>query len=77
MTETLYHYYTCNFNAQKAAEKLFVHRTTFFYRMSKIQKLAAFHIEDSKETCQVLLALMALKYEQRGEDNDKINCNRH
>lgn len=45
--------------------------------MSKIQKLAAFHIEDSKETCQVLLALMALKYEQRGEDNDKINCNRH
>ena len=48
-----------------------------FYRMSKIQKLAAFHIEDSKETCQVLLALMALKYEQRGEDNDKINCNRH
>lgn len=77
LTETLYHYYTCNFNAQKAAEKLFVHRTTFFYRMSKIQKLAAFHIEDSKETCQVLLALMALKYEQRGEDNDKINCNRH
>ena len=43
----------------------------------EIQKLAAFHIEDSKETCQVLLALMALKYEQRGEDNDKINCNRH
>ena len=42
LTETLYHYYTCNFNAQKAAEKLFVHRTTFFYRMSKIQKLAAF-----------------------------------
>ena len=45
--------------------------------MSKIQKLAVFHIEDPKETCQVLLALMALKYEQRGEDNDKINRNRH
>lgn len=77
LTETLYYYYTCNFNAQKASEKLFVHRTTFFYRMSKIQKLAAFHIEDPKETCQVLLALMALKHEQRGENNDKINRNRH
>ena len=77
LTETLYHYYTCNFNAQKAAEKLFVHRTTFFYRMSKIQKLAAFHIEDPGETCQILLALMALKDEQRGENNDKINRNRH
>ena len=64
LMETLYHYYTCNFNAQKAADRLFVHRTTFFYRMSKIQKIAAFHIEDPEETCQVLLALMALKYEK-------------
>lgn len=52
-------------------------KDNIFYRMSKIQKLAVFHIEDPKENCQVLLALMALKYEQRGEDNDKINCNRH
>lgn len=58
-------------------DNIFYRMSKIFNRMSKIQKLAVFHIEDPKENCQVLLALMALKYEQRGEDNDKINCNRH
>lgn len=60
LLETLYHYYACQFNAQLAAQKLFIHRTTFFYRMNKIQKIALFHPEDPKETCQIMLAFQAL-----------------
>lgn len=60
LVRTLYQYYTNQFNAQLAAQKLFIHRTTFFYRMNKIQKIAAFHPEDPAETCQILLAFSAM-----------------
>ena len=61
LLETLYQYYACQFNAQLAAQKLFIHRTTFFYRMNKIQKIAAFRPEDPVETCQIMLAFQALR----------------
>lgn len=63
LVNTLYQYYTCQFNAQLAAQKLFIHRTTFFYRMNKIQHIASFHPEDPTETTQILLAFQALKQE--------------
>jgi len=61
LVETLYQYYTNQFQAQAAADKLFIHRTTFFYRLNKIQKLAPFHPDNPRETCQILLALLAWK----------------
>lgn len=61
LAQTLYHYYTCQFNAQIAAQKLFIHRTTFFYRLRKIQSIAPIHPDDPEETCQMLLAFAALK----------------
>lgn len=38
--DTLYQYIRCGVNASVAAEKLFIHRTTFSYRMRKINSLA-------------------------------------
>ena len=64
LLETLYQYYANQFQVQAAADKLFIHRTTFFYRMNKIQRLAQFHPDDLKETCQIMLALYALRAEQ-------------
>lgn len=61
LVETLYQYYTNQFQVQAAADKLFIHRTTFFYRMNKIQKLAPIHTDDLEETCQMMLALLAWK----------------
>jgi len=61
LAQTLYQYYANQFNAQLAAQKLFIHRTTFFYRLNKIQKIAPFHPEDPAETCQILLAFSAMK----------------
>lgn len=62
LVQTLYQYYACQFNAQLAAQKLFIHRTTFFYRLNKIQKIAQFHPEDPEETTQVMLAFQALRH---------------
>lgn len=64
LTETLYQYYACQFNAQKAAEKLFIHRTTFFYRLNKIRKIAPFHPEDIRETTYILAAFALLAHEK-------------
>jgi hypothetical protein len=65
---TLYYYYTCEFNGQQAAEKLFIHRTTFFYRMNKIQKIASFHPADAEETSHILLAFQLMKEERSGNE---------
>lgn len=63
LVKTLHQYYICQFNAQLAAQKLFIHRTTFFYRMNKIHQIAAFHPDDPVETAQIMLAFQALVWE--------------
>ena len=60
LTRTLYQYYISQFNGQLAADHLFIHRTTFFYRLNKIRKIASFHPENPKETAQILLAFQLM-----------------
>lgn len=60
LLETLRQYYRSQFNAQLTSERLFIHRTTFFYRLRKIQNIAPFHPEDPVETRQFLLAFEAM-----------------
>lgn len=71
LVRTLRQYYACQFNAQLAAQKLFIHRTTFFYRMNKIQQIAAFHPDDPVETAQIMLAFQALTRE-KNENKDQM-----
>ena len=60
LTWTLYQYYISQFNGQLAADRLFIHRTTFFYRLNKIRKIASFHPENPKEIAQILLAFQLM-----------------
>ncbi|MBR5995570.1 MAG: helix-turn-helix domain-containing protein [Eubacteriaceae bacterium] len=46
LTETLYAYLCCHFNESRAAETLFIHRTTFLYRMNKLRSLVQLDLED-------------------------------
>lgn len=64
LTETLYQYYACNFSIQAASAKLFIHRTTFFYRMNKIKSLTNLHPEDPREVALILLMLTTLRNEK-------------
>lgn len=45
---TLQTYLECDRNAAKAAEKLHLHRSTFFYRMKKLEELLDVSLTDSK-----------------------------
>lgn len=61
LTETLYQYYANNFSIQEASAKLYIHRTTFFYRMNKIKKMVHLHPENPKEVALILLILTEMK----------------
>ena len=46
LAETLYAYLASHFNASRAAEMLFIHRTTFLYRMDRLRKLVKLDLDD-------------------------------
>lgn len=52
--KTLKSYLDCGYNMTTAAEAIYVHRTTFFRRMERIEKLTGLHLDDG-ETCQDLV----------------------
>lgn len=54
LLKTLKAYLLDGFNMTNAANKIFVHRTTFFRRMEKIADLTGLNLED-ESTCQNLL----------------------
>ena len=43
---TLYMYFQQQFNMSRAAEKLYIHRSTFINRMERIQELTHLNLED-------------------------------
>lgn len=65
LAKTLETYYNCKFNAAEAAKQLYIHRTTFFYRLNKIQQLAAIDVDDPQQRLQILLYFALAREEQR------------
>lgn len=55
---TLYQYILCRFNASKAAEALHIHRTTFLYRMRRIEQIVSLDLEDWNELMGIMLSYM-------------------
>lgn len=68
LVKTLETYYGCKFNAAEAAKKLFIHRTTMFYRLNKIQEIADID-HDNPEVRLHLLLSFALLHEEHSRDN--------
>lgn len=65
LVKTLKVYYNCKFNAAEAAKQLFIHRTTLFYRLNKIQQIAAIDHEDPRQRLQLQLCFALLEEQQR------------
>ena len=65
LTRTLEMYYNCKFNAAEAAKKLFIHRTTMFYRLNKIQEIADIDHDDPEARLHLMLSFALLREEQR------------
>ena len=65
-------YLTWQMNAVKAAKKLFIHRSTFLYRMAHIKELIHIDLENPDQLLYLLLTCKLLEQEERtgesGED---------
>lgn len=62
--ETLRAYITNQMNAVQAAKALFIHRSTFLYRMAHIKELMKLDLEDSDQLLYLLLSYKLLDREE-------------
>lgn len=62
--KTLKAYLDTNLSATKAAGELFIHRSTFLYRLEKIQEILQTSLEDSDEIFYLNYSLRILEYEK-------------
>ena len=58
---TLKTYITCQMNAVQAAKKLFIHRSTFLYRMAHIKELVQIDLEDPDQLLYLLMTYRLLE----------------
>ncbi|NMA68285.1 MAG: hypothetical protein GX958_02565 [Desulfitobacterium sp.] len=59
---TLYTFLISEYNITQAAEKVFVHRTTFVRRMERIKELTQVNLNDPDEILQILLSFKLLNF---------------
>lgn len=64
LTDTLYAYLACHFNATRAADMLFIHRTTFLYRMEKLRQLVKLDLEDFDALTELMLSFAVHRRER-------------
>lgn len=64
--DTVFEYIRCHSNASAAADRLYIHRITFFYRMKRIKELTQLHF-DNKKNCWKLFYTMLSKKKIRKE----------
>lgn len=65
---TLRTYITCQMNAVKAAKELFIHRSTFLYRMAHIREMVNIDLENPDQLLYLLLTYKLLEREENEKD---------
>lgn len=58
---TLYTYFKCRFNAAEAAKKLFINRSTFHYRLERIQELVYIDFDSEDERLYLAISFRIMK----------------
>lgn len=61
LKETLEVYLSCGKNIKKAAEQLFVHQNTLYYRVQKIEELCGINLKDEKTCFSLQFSFQLLK----------------
>ncbi|WP_373887473.1 helix-turn-helix domain-containing protein [Desulfosporosinus nitroreducens] len=54
-------YFECKYNAVAAAKKLFIQRSSFFYRMNKIREMVNIDFDSNDEMLYLAISLEILK----------------
>jgi DNA-binding PucR family transcriptional regulator len=57
---TLKTFFELKYNGSHAAEKLCIHRTTFFYRLKKIKQLTNINLDDFQERSYLMFSFLLL-----------------
>lgn len=66
--KTLYYYIINRFNASEAAQKLYIHRTTFIRRMERIEKLISLNLKDPDEILHILLSYKMFEGKEKNNE---------
>lgn len=64
--QTLRCYIDCHFNALEATRKLFIHRSTFLYRLERAKSLFLIDLEDPDELLYIMISIRLLEREPLG-----------
>lgn len=62
--QTLRCYIECHFNALEATRKLFIHRSTFLYRLERAKSLFLIDLDDPDELLHIMISIRLLECEQ-------------
>jgi len=63
---TLQCYIECHFNALEATRKLFIHRSTFLYRLERAKNLFLIDLDDPDELLHMMISIRLLEQEASG-----------
>ena len=69
--KTLRVYLDQNLNAMQTAKELFIHRSTFLYRLEKIKEILDSRLDDPDELVYLSLSFRLLDTEQKKQDSEK------
>lgn len=62
LMQTLYQYIASHFNASAAADALYIHRTTFFYRWNRILDLTSPGLDDPRKLIEIMMYFAGKNY---------------
>jgi DNA-binding PucR family transcriptional regulator len=71
LVHTLRAFFAANANASEAADRLYLHRNSLPYRLSRIQKLTGLDLKDHRARLALQLGLLAITIERNDEDEDE------
>ena len=71
LVHTLRAFFAANANASEAADRLYLHRNSLPYRLSRIQKLTGLDLKDHRARLALQLGLLAITTERNDEDEDE------
>lgn len=68
LVRTLRVYFACGANASEAADKLFLHRNSMLYRITRIEKLTGIDLKNPRAGLMLQLGLLAEGEERKNTD---------
>jgi DNA-binding PucR family transcriptional regulator len=69
LVRTLRVYFAVGANASEAADRLFLHRNSMLYRLSRVEKLTGLDLKDPQARLALQLGLLAVGERERSTDD--------